>query len=792
VVLRRVSPAFSPSQQRFTLTAGRIAVVALICTVLVFAIGCSGVSSGQSGQTGPQASSQIQVVVSPTTVILSPGAQQRFTATVQGTPNSAVSWLASAGSISGNGLFTAPAANNGTEITITATIVGESTQHGSSQVTIQRAASLTISTSSLSAAQVNTSFSASLAASGGIPPYRWAISAGSLPSGILLQAATGALAGSATQPGSYPFTADVTDATSHSATQSLTLTVSPAVSSSTPTCGTFDGPAELPCIYLQTAMANTPASGPTITVPANGNLQDALNSATCGEIIQLQAGSTFTGQYTLPAKSCDDQHWIIVRTSAANSSLPPEGTRMTPCYAGVSSLPGRPAFACPSPQKVLATISYSGTGDGPIIFANGANHFRLLGLEITRTPNDGKPVTGLIVREKGQSMSQIVLDRLYIHGTPTDETRHGVDLSGGTSIAVQDSYISDFHCAVGGTCEDSQAVSGGVGDQAMGPWKIDDNFLEAAGECILFGGDEATQTPADVEIRFNHLFKPMFWMEGQSGFKAPAFIVKNHFELKNAQRVLFDSNILEDNWGGFTQHGFSILLTPKNQDGGGASVCPICKVTDVTVRYSTISHVGGAIVTGNGVTVIGGVALAGERYSVHDVIVDDLNGLAYNGRGTFAQVGTVAQPLLQDVQINHVTAFPNHTMFNVGGPDTVQMPGFVFTNSIVAAGESPVSTTGGGSSNCAFHQVPVTVVSSCFAGYVFSYNAILESPLPSSKWPSDNFFYTNAAIGFVNYNNGNGGDYHLLPSSPAIGAASDGTNLGANVDAVLSAISGVE
>src|ERR1700691_1079065 len=79
---------------------------------------------------------------------------------------------------------------------------------------------------------------------------------------------------------------------------------------------------------------------------------------------------------------------------------------------------------------------------------------------------------------------------------------------------------------------------------------------------------------ADIEIRCNHLFKPMFWMQGQPGFKAPAFIVKNHFELKNAQRVLFDSNILDDNWGGFSQHGYSILLTPKNHDGDGASVCP--------------------------------------------------------------------------------------------------------------------------------------------------------------------------------------------------------------------------
>jgi hypothetical protein len=124
----------------------------------------------------------------------------------------------------------------------------------------------------------------------------------------------------------------------------------------------------------------------------------------------------------------------------------------------------------------------------------------------------------------------------------------------------------------------------------MGPYKIDDNFLEASGENILFGGSEATQTPQDIEIRFNHLFKPMLWLQGQPGYTAPTVIVKNHFEMKNAQRVLVDSNVLEDNWGGFTQHGASVLIGPKNPGGDDGAVCPLCQVTDVTIRYSTISQ----------------------------------------------------------------------------------------------------------------------------------------------------------------------------------------------------------
>jgi hypothetical protein len=89
--------------------------------------------------------------------------------------------------------------------------------------------------------------------------------------------------------------------------------------------------------------------------------------------------------------------------------------------------------------------------------------------------------------------------------------------------------------------------------------------------------------------------------------------VKNHFELKNAQRVLLDSNVLEDTWGGFSQVGYSVLITPKNQGClGDENVCPLCQVTDVTVRYVTISHVAGAFQIANALERPDGVRLAGS------------------------------------------------------------------------------------------------------------------------------------------------------------------------------------
>ena len=85
-------------------------------------------------------------------------------------------------------------------------------------------------------------------------------------------------------------------------------------------------------------------------------------------------------------------------------------------------------------------------------------------------------------------------------------------------------------------------------DRPMRGYKIVDNFLEASGQSIIFGGGSASLTPTDIEIRHNHLYKPMIWKESSPGFVAGKsghpFIVKNLFELKNAQRLLFEGCLI--------------------------------------------------------------------------------------------------------------------------------------------------------------------------------------------------------------------------------------------------------
>ena len=777
---------------------------ALILVLLAIALatwtGCAGVSqtaSTNSSTTSTTKNTAPKITVTVANTTITGGTTQQFSAQVENTSNTAVVWNTSFGTISSTGLFTAPKVTSAQPFAVVATSVADSSVSAKVAGTVipaQTVAALKIVTSKLAGGTSGVSYNAALSASGGQSPYQWNFSSGKLPAGLQFDGSTGVISGTPSQTGSFSFTVAVKDAASSQTSQALALSIAANSSSN------FDGPAELPRVYLQTALADTPAPGKTIAVGTGGDFQGALNSANCGDTITLQAGATYGGVFYFPQKSCDSGHWIIVRTSTPDSALPPEGTRMTPCYAGVSSLPGRPSLNCTSTKNVLAKVEFiNKTGYGPIVFSSGANHYRLIGLEITRTAGTSV-VSNLITPDVNVGASNIVLDRLWVHGTAQDETTRGVYLSGVTSVAVIDSFFSDFHCiSVSGSCTDAQAVAGGAGDIPTGPFKIDDNFLEASGENIIFGGSASTITPADIEIRRNHFFKPLTWMPGHSGFVGGAngnpFVVKNHFEIKNAQRVLFEANILENVWGGVGQYGYSIEITPKNQAENNQNICPICQVTDVTIRYTTISHVGGVMVLANAASSAGGVPADGQRYSIHDIIADDVSDVTYNGRGTFAQISTVPQPNIQNIQIDHVTVFQPHVMFNLGADATEKMVNFKFTNSIVNAGLNPFTTTGGGTGNCAYLQTPNIIVPACFAPYVFTSNAIIAVPsnIGTSNWPSGNSFPASASnVGFVKYNNGNGGDYHLLSTSPYKNAGTDGRDLGADVDTVLADITGVQ
>src|SRR5580658_4893489 len=542
--------------------------------------------------------------------------------------------------------------------------------------------------------------------------------------------------------------------------------------------GDKDGPAELPKSCYYTALDGTPSPGKQIHVDAKSDLAAVIEDAKCGDTLLLPAGASFDVK-ELPAKKCDDQHYITVRTDTPDSKLPPEGTRISPAWGGLA--------------KLLATLVVRRASG-----ATAGDHIRFIGIEWTTAP--GADIGRIVTAEHGD---HIIFDRNWFHPADGNEVGHAVGIIDGAHvIAVINSYISGMNCiARTGKCTDATGVGGGRGDEPISTIKIYNNFIEAAGENILFGGSAATIVPTDIEIRRNHLFRPMLWKEGEPGYMPTAsgqpYIVKNNLELKSAIRVLVEANLLENTWGGFSQTGFSILLTPKSQ----ANQCPVCRVNDVTIRYNRIRNVAGVFQIANAFAKTGGAAADGGRYSIHDLVADNLHDADYKGGGSFLMLVSW-QPPIHDIQIDHVTAFVTGSLLSILNPGA-KLANFTLTNSVFSVGDrrQPIASAGGGPQSCASRtqaQGSAAVLDACFDPYKFDKNLIVSE---RGSFPKGNIMVGSPEeAGVRDLKDSVSKDPRLCHAkgpgcpkvSPGVGAASDGRDLGADVEALDEAIAGVE
>jgi len=148
---------------------------------------------------------------------------------------------------------------------------------------------LLLSTANLPTARVGVSVSDALMASGGTPPYTWAVASGALPAGITLSA-TGLLTGTPTAAGTSTAVLQVTDSGRpvQSATQSLPWAVLPPslviASTSLPPAGTNTGYST-----MLTASGGTPPYTWTIT---SGALPTGFRLSAAGEITGSTAQPT--------------------------------------------------------------------------------------------------------------------------------------------------------------------------------------------------------------------------------------------------------------------------------------------------------------------------------------------------------------------------------------------------------------------------------------------------------------------------------------------------------------------
>jgi hypothetical protein len=497
-----------------------------------------------------------------------------------------------------------------------------------------------------------------------------------------------------------------------------------------------------PAVFLDTTYERS--TGRTITVKSGGNLQAALDSAAPGEVIALEAGATFIGNFTLPARPAPSNSWIVIRSAMPDEKLPQPGVRVS-----LSDARSMAKLVTPNADPALKT-------------APGAHHYRLVGVEFQVAP-DANINYGLILLGDGGSKQNalelvphdLTIDRCCIHGNATGNLRRGVAINSART-AIIDSRISDCHEAGA----DSQAICGWNGP---GPFKIVNNYLEGAGENFMLGGADPSiknLVMSDIEFRRNTCSKPMSWKVGNAAYNGKHWSIKNLFELKNARRVVVDGNVFENSWLD-AQVGFAILFTVRNQDGAA----PWSRVEDVSFTNNIVRGAAG------GVNILGRDDLQPseqtKRITIRNNLFEDIGGPQWGGNGRFLQITET-----DGVVVDHNTIVHTGNIITAYGKPNAN---FAFTNNIMLHNQYGVFGDGSSIGNPTLNQY--------FPNCVFKKNVIAGGR--SSLYPADNFF--PSSINEAKFADNSKSDYRLSASSPYKTAGTDGKSIGCDMDAMNAA-----
>jgi len=493
------------------------------------------------------------------------------------------------------------------------------------------------------------------------------------------------------------------------------------------------GMPELPRVYLNTAYVAP--TGPIRRVPAGGDLQAALNAAACGERILLAPGAVYTAAFKLP-KNC-----TAVTEVSTETTLPPEGTRVTPT-TGAS----------------FARLRTPG-GNQPVLMANvGAGGYRIMGV-IIEAPTSVTALGALVefhtapLTAVSQLAHDIILDRVVIQGHDQLQLRRCALLNA-VRVAVVDSWLAGCH-AKG---SDSQAI---LFWDTPGPVKIVNNMLEGAGENLMIGGSDPQLSgvvPSDIEIRRNHIYKPLAWKASN------AWTVKNSLELKIGKRILIEGNVLENAWPD-GQVGFAVVIKSVNQ----ANSAPWSETAHVTMQWNLIKN------TAHGIDISGHPepypVIWGNNIAAVQNLLIGLNGPG--GARGFMLDGATAGTTIRN---NTVLGSTGHGLLLHGPKQTGTL---TMENNLVETWIKSADGFDYGVQGLNGHLAAWAVSGNLF---VIAYDNVIALHPPGNR-----FAPSLGGVGFVSFP----GDVRLSASSPFRGTGTDGKDPGVDFATLMQKIAGV-
>lgn len=311
---------------------------------------------------------------------------------------------------------------------------------------------------------------------------------------------------------------------------------------------------------------------------------------------------------------------------------------------------GRPTIATKVP-----TITGSITATAPSV--------NLINMGIYGSPNGGTLLS---------TFDNLLLQSSLLLGSNTGQHR-GVLANNTKNAKIVDSYIGQIFNSI-----DTQAI---VAWDGLDGLDVENTYLEASGENVLLGGEDASSAaamPKNVTINNCDLVKPLSWQG------IPTITVKNLFEIKCGINVNLTNSRLKNCWTS-GQDGYAILLTVRNQNGAA----PFSAIVNILIDSNTIENT------------TSGIQILGNDYSNPSQFLDTvqfsgnkftkLNG----GRTIFISRGSKNLQFVGDsfdgINLNSALSFDDPTYLNtnfmVSGCEFVEGDYGIFGTGAPALGE---------------------------------------------------------------------------------------------------------
>jgi len=688
----------------------------------------------------------------------------------------------------------------------------------SSSVSLNIAAAnspLQITTTTLPVGTVNSNYSATLSAAGGVPPYFWTTIAGQLPTGTMLSSSSGTISGTPTQAGSFSFTANVTDSKSASTASGLSANISAA-----------------PAATISTVSPNSgsTAGGTAVTISGTNFQQGATVQFGTVPATAVQVSSSTQIQATTPAEPAASVNVSVQEPDGQVATDASAFTFTTPTGSG-PVLPALPQATVDTTFPNTSAYTVTNVTPGQLQAALNAASCNPNGiiLQLPQGSVDNESITmpvkscatgqwiivetaGLTLPSRGQrldpsqfvgKMAKITQSQTNVYAVQTApnapsnhywflnlEVEHtGTDQGPvfdiGTptnSPANFPNYIIVDHCYIHGraTNQISRAVDingsniavvdsylsenhevgfeaqGVAGYSSPGPILIQNNFIEGAGQGVFWGGSAiATNQPPYNQFVDDSTIQNNFIYKPTAWKVGDPSYVGIHWTVKNLIEMKEGQRILIQN--NVIENNWAdaqtgnAILFTPTQQSGPDTV-----LQDVTFQTNVVAHAsGGFTITGRDATAAGDTMHRTDRILVQNNLFDDLKQSQWAGTGNFMQVSLGVNALTVD---HNTVSWIDTEILSVNNdfPETA----FSFTNNLVPAGQYGFFVNAGAPNGVSYLTQWLsnpTIANNVAAGFP---SAACSLFFTGTQCPA-----SLANVGFVNYNNGSNGDYRLCSGS---------------------------